>query len=167
MTTEQLINELMPIIRNRAAVYATPILDEDELVSEGLLVLAECINSNYTDVQSKYKIARKIDNKFKQLAANNANCDDICNIAQMEVQCGKHIDTKYLFLIINEALGDRNANIVLDRYGYYGDPLTLKDIGNKYYLSGERIRQIIETSKRKIRRYCIKNGIELEDFYLV
>lgn len=70
MTTEQLINELMPIIRNRAAVYATSVLDEDELVSEGLLVLAKCINSNYTDTHSKYDIARKIDSKFKQLANN-------------------------------------------------------------------------------------------------
>lgn len=166
MTTEQLMNDLMPIIRNRAAVYATPILDEDELVSEGLLVLTECINNNYTDGQSKYEIARKIDNRFKQLT-NNTDYDDVVNIAQIEVQCDKSIDTNYLFSIINGALGYRNANIVLDRYGYYGDPLTLTAIGNKYNLSGERVRQIIETSKRKIRRYCIRNGIELEDFYLV
>ena len=54
--------------------------------------------------------------------------------------------------IMNEQLTERESKIVKHYFGVCGfEPLTLEEIGNKYNLTRERVRQIKERSLRRMR----------------
>ena len=55
-------------------------------------------------------------------------------------------------------LSDRERKVIEDSYGIGGPELTLEEIGTKYGLSRERVRQIKEKAIRKLRT-CTKNNI--------
>jgi len=55
-------------------------------------------------------------------------------------------------------LTDRERKVIEDSYGINGQELTLEEIGVKYGLSRERVRQIKEKAIRKLRT-CTKNKI--------
>ena len=55
-------------------------------------------------------------------------------------------------------LSDRERKVIEDSYGICGPELTLEEIGTKYGLSRERVRQIKEKAIRKLRT-CTKNNI--------
>ena len=55
-------------------------------------------------------------------------------------------------------LTDRERKVIEDSYGINGQELTLEEIGVKYGLSRERVRQIKEKAIRKLRS-CTKNKI--------
>ena len=55
-------------------------------------------------------------------------------------------------------LSDRERNIIECSYGINGPELTLEEIGEKFGLSRERVRQIKEKAIRKLRN-CTKNKI--------
>ena len=55
-------------------------------------------------------------------------------------------------------LSDRERKVIEDSYGICGPELTLEEIGTKYGLSRERVRQIKEKAIRKLRT-CTKNKI--------
>ena len=55
-------------------------------------------------------------------------------------------------------LTDRERKVIEDSYGINGQELTLEEIGVKYGLSRERVRQIKEKAIRKLRG-CTKNKI--------
>ena len=55
-------------------------------------------------------------------------------------------------------LSDRERKVIEDSYGINGQELTLEEIGVKYGLSRERVRQIKEKAIRKLRG-CTKNKI--------
>jgi RNA polymerase primary sigma factor len=55
-------------------------------------------------------------------------------------------------------LTERERKVIEDSYGINGQELTLEEIGVKYGLSRERVRQIKEKAIRKLRT-CTKNKI--------
>ena len=55
-------------------------------------------------------------------------------------------------------LTERERKVIEDSYGIGGSELTLEEIGTKYNLSRERVRQIKEKAIRKLRT-CTKNKI--------
>ena len=60
----------------------------------------------------------------------------------------KHIDISVFTQIIKEELKEKEADVI---FCYYRDGMTLDDIGEKYSLSRERIRQIKAKAVRKLR----------------
>jgi RNA polymerase primary sigma factor len=64
-----------------------------------------------------------------------------------------------------EELSEREAGILRFRYGLAdGDPHTLKETGDKFGLTRERIRQIEAKSLNKLRKYISLNNIDFEEF---
>lgn len=60
--------------------------------------------------------------------------------------------SKIINIMMNE-LDERSRNIMIMRFGLDGDrPMTLEEIGEKFNLTRERIRQIEQKSLRKMRR---------------
>ncbi len=65
------------------------------------------------------------------------------------------IDPKSLSWKLEQALADLNSMeecILRWRFGFYGDNLTLEEIGKKFNLTRERIRQIEAMAKEKLRK---------------
>ena len=59
--------------------------------------------------------------------------------------------------ILNLYLSEREANVLIKRYGLDGSPpMTLEQIAKIYGLTRERIRQIEEKAKRKVKRRAIQ-----------
>lgn len=56
---------------------------------------------------------------------------------------------------LNEALDDRERDIFLSRNSE-NDTLTLKQLGEKYHIREERVRQIENEAKKKLRDYLLK-----------
>jgi RNA polymerase primary sigma factor len=50
-----------------------------------------------------------------------------------------------------DVLTEKEKEIIMMYYGFNGCKMTLQDIGDEYNLTKERIRQIKETSLRKLR----------------
>ena len=64
-----------------------------------------------------------------------------------------------LFEIIEKTLGTltpKEADIIRLRYGFYGRPMTLEEVGQRYNVTRERIRQIEVRALRKMRGLKIK-----------
>jgi len=62
--------------------------------------------------------------------------------------------------ILNSVGSEKEVKIIEDRFGLNGaPPLTLKDIGDKYNLSKERIRQIEKKGLDKLKRNGIKKKL--------
>ncbi len=62
-------------------------------------------------------------------------------------------EAKYLLnKNMKERLSDRDREILEKRFGFHGEILTYKDIGGKYGISGQRVKQIEENAISKLKR---------------
>ncbi|MFC2149267.1 RNA polymerase sigma factor RpoD/SigA [Candidatus Auribacterota bacterium] len=68
-------------------------------------------------------------------------------------------------LDILSEIPDREANILVMRYGLKdGKPMTLEEIGTKYKVSRERVRQIENSGVRKLRKILMDRKRKSEDY---
>lgn len=65
-------------------------------------------------------------------------------------------------LISAANLTDRELWVIFSRFGFYGNPETLAEIGDKIKLSSERIRQIETKALNKLRKADVKLKMNLE-----
>ena len=64
-----------------------------------------------------------------------------------------------------DQLTQREAKILEFRYGLAdGDPHTLKETGDKFGLTRERIRQIEAKAIKKLRKYIVLNNLDFDEF---
>ena len=53
---------------------------------------------------------------------------------------------------LTAASGERNANIVLARYGFHENALSLQSLADRHGLTRERVRQIVDQTMRKVMK---------------
>ena len=74
------------------------------------------------------------------------------NVEEMDSQLSKQMLTDSVRKLLVDKLSPREAQIIEMRFGLRGQsPLTLKEIGSKFNLSRERIRQIERSALRQLR----------------
>lgn len=62
-------------------------------------------------------------------------------------------------------LGDREAKIIAWRFGLFGNtPKTLEEIGNEFDITRERVRQIVESSVKKLAEHFGDMDLTYRDF---
>ena len=70
----------------------------------------------------------------------------------MDTRLSKQMLTESVRKLLIDKLSPREAQIIEMRFGLRGQlPLTLKEIGSKFNLSRERIRQIERSALRRLR----------------
>ncbi len=74
------------------------------------------------------------------------------------------VEGEAVVLLAEEAaLDKREKKIIFGRFGLYGGkPKTLDEVGKKFGVTGERIRQLQNIALAKLRRVAAKYGLEGE-----
>ncbi len=76
--------------------------------------------------------------------------DEKTDIENLHLEDSMILDVRRVFE--NSNLNEREKDILINRFGLYGnDEQVLKDLGDKYHVSKERIRKIQEDSLKKLR----------------
>ena len=106
------------------------------------------------DLSLDAKIGKDQENSFiNYLEDESSSQEDIVAKNQIESTIRNNINT------ILDTLKGRERYIVEHRI-LTDNPLTLEEIGNKYHISRERVRQIENTALRKIKKAFKRRGIE-------
>lgn len=137
---KELTNENVKYIANELSVT------EDDVISMNNRIFKKDVSLN--------KISNNTDDGNKELIEFiPSKCSTPENILISRDKNKKNRD------LMNEALSlldDRERDIVYSRK-LRETPLTLKDLSDKYNISGERIRQIEENALKKMKKYIIEN----------
>ena len=73
-----------------------------------------------------------------------------------------HLMKEHIIQVL-ESLSEREADVVRLRFGIDGEqPMTLEDIGLKFGITRERVRQIEQKAMRKLRHPSRRN--QLQDY---
>ena len=97
-----------------------------------------------------------------------SNCEDIDSwMPQVTINLSEGVEASELQAAINatfKTLMPREAEILLLRNGFYGRVLTLEEVGQRYGVTRERIRQIETKAIRKLRHPT--RARKLKDYYI-
>ena len=129
--------------------------------------IASFINSNKEKVYKIRKLFRNPTSLNKEIAPNgDSEVTELSSFIENENTKKPYEETKknVVSKAIKEALTkltDRQADVLRLRFGLYdGRYRTLKEIGKKYDLTKERIRQIERKAIRRLRAMSRRNGLK-------
>lgn len=71
----------------------------------------------------------------------------------------------YLKDLLRKYLTKTQYEVLMKRYGFYGEPMTLQSIGEEFGVSRERIRQIENIALRKLRNKKEFRKMQFDDMY--
>ena len=185
---DKIIKSNLKFVASVAKPYIGMGLSYPELIAEGNLGLMKAIDKfdyelgNKTISYSVWWIRQTIlealnkrniingdDSEFKTEVNEEMNTDDIVNESYSE-KYSEDDDTEIkiaeeVAVVANllDCLNDREREVIKDYYGIdTDDELTLEEIGKKFNLTKERIRQIKESALKKLRNEALKNSITSE-----
>ena len=109
-------------------------------------IVANIMNSNFTNIDgTPYK---ESDN-----GRNNGKWQDR-NLFDLSISAEERLtleSRKNKVDAVLETLSENEREIIRMRFGFYGEEYTLKEISEKYKLTGERIRQIEEKALKRLK----------------
>ncbi|MFN4245125.1 MAG: RNA polymerase sigma factor RpoD/SigA [Brevinematia bacterium] len=95
---------------------------------------------------------------------NEAKCEEFLNIEDQTIENPEKIVIKNAAIEeirnIIESLPEREKNVIKYRYGFYGKPLSLKEIGEIMGLTKERVRQIENRAIERIKEIILSRSPE-------
>lgn len=150
-------------IKNKIFSY-----DQKELTNDDIKYISQQLNVPEYEVISMDKRLSKQDISLNR--ASNRIDDDNKEIIELlpskygtpeSILMARDSGNKKQLLIQNaiKMLNDREKDILYNRR-LIENPLTLKELSEKYQISGERIRQIEEGALKKIKDFITNNGYE-------
>lgn len=150
-------------IKNKIFSY-----DQKELTNDNIKYISQQLNVPEYEVISMDKRLSKQDISLNR--ASNRIDDDNKEIIELlpskygtpeSILMARDSGNKKQLLIQNaiKMLNDREKDILYNRR-LIENPLTLKELSEKYQISGERIRQIEEGALKKIKDFITNNGYE-------
>ncbi|MBO4956445.1 MAG: RNA polymerase factor sigma-32 [Rickettsiales bacterium] len=142
--------------------------DQKELTNDNIKYISQQLNVPEYEVISMDKRLSKQDISLNR--ASNRIDDDNKEIIELlpskygtpeSILMARDSGNKKQLLIQNaiKMLNDREKDILYNRR-LIENPLTLKELSEKYQISGERIRQIEEGALKKIKDFITNNGYE-------
>ena len=148
-------------IKNKIFSY-----DQKELTNDNIKYIAEQLNVPEYEVISMDKRLSKQDISLNKASSHiDDENKEIIELLPSKygtpeaILIARDNSSKKQLLIENalKTLNDREKEILYSRR-LIESPLTLKELSEKYSVSGERIRQIEESALKKIRDFVIKNN---------
>lgn len=106
------------------------------------------------DIAEQEEHTNNLMDALQYLAFDEENevLEQVCN-----AQLSKTIDT------VLATLSSKEAEVIRMRYGFYGNAMTLEEVGQKYNVTRERIRQIEVKALRKLKHKPLLK--ELSEYY--
>ena len=87
------------------------------------------------------------------------------DFVEEEIGKSKEMEQSQAIQFLMDYLNQRERNIITKYYGLDGNkPKTLEEIGMEYGLTKERIRQIKNTSFKKMRSVALATGMTMNVF---
>lgn len=122
---------------------------------------------NKIDIEEVLKIIQRVNVVSLDMPIVGADDDDECTLGDLleseglspeELACQQDVkDTVNKYL---NKLSPRERVVLQYRFGIInGIPMTLEEIGQKYNVTRERIRQIGKTGMEKLKRFMLRDGI--------
>lgn len=122
-------------------------LEKEPISLECLEAICNYYNFKYHSVRFDSKIKNGEDEDTEMSEIISANVSDINPEEMMEIQVRKETIENVLLTGLNE----KERDIIRMRFGFDGPIMTLEQIGNKYNVTRERIRQIESKAIKKLR----------------
>ena len=147
--TSNLTNKLKRTPNNKELIEYINNIDPEFNITEEKIKELENINDKMTPTYLNNTVDGK-DNESELINLIEDKNDDI----EISIE-NKIISEKINALLNGEVksnLNDKELDIIAARYGFYGRIFTLEELGKKYNLTRERIRQIENTALRKLKK---------------
>ncbi|QKX02392.1 RNA polymerase factor sigma-32 [Wolbachia endosymbiont of Dirofilaria (Dirofilaria) immitis] len=144
--------------------------NRETLSSEEIKAISNELAVSEVDViQMSYRLAYKdqsLNNCLKVGDDSKKELQDMipCNFASQEVTYQNHEEKELKETILNNALGslsERSRDIFISRY-LSENTQTLDELGKKYSVSRERIRQLAEQAMSKVKQHIQSESLKLD-----
>ena len=168
MYDDELIIKFMPKLQKMAAQYANDQCDEDELVSEGQLMLLEYL-SNRQDIPNNIlynKAYNSVSKRLKTFATSKLNnAIDTVSLNDCIIMVSQHYacDPEKLLQLLENILTEREFTIITNYYGIISDEKTCEELTKMFDLSISRISAIKRHAERKLKHYFHNRQVNLYD----
>jgi len=172
--TDELVRANLPLIIRVAKYFAQPGIDEERLVSEGLLKLLQCIdgfNAEYGFKFSTY-LQRPLYRHFtrfikKETKRNWGKIDNETVFKTETAEAHENPEADELLEVLNQNTAglDPQEKVIITRaygIGRKEGPMNLKQLRAEFGLSNARLKRIIARSKDKLRVVLMEDLNETE-----
>lgn len=152
-----LYQRIQPAIAAVEEINEKSIYDDPKLEKEVVKLVSNPALPNPVNPSVAWKVMRSLNMKNISLPDENGERQfDIVAKNNTEEAAIQNYYNSQLFEIL-DILPERKKEIIKMRYGFYGTPMTLEEVGKKFGITREFVRQIEIDAIRRLRKYIFAN----------